>query len=278
MRVIGLMCAWACEDWINQAIKNHLLICDEIYVNISSHHHLFNKFRDETRLRVNQELRKDSKKIRMIEGSGVSKRDDIAGVAKARILNRMIYESKAKPGDIFMICDSDEFYSLKAVVQLNDWFRRDNWLKLMVRDRMFVLDGKWYVLTEHSRFFRFDKGFYFLPTQRPVPKPEANMIKTVLDDCPMFHYSMLVPIEYRKVFWQTDLACTNQTLLKSRLDWIDQIYLKWKPDNWELSMELAEKNKGITGNNGFWFHDGVKEGPSPRFLFEYKGEHYVDIK
>jgi hypothetical protein len=274
MRVIGLMCAWACEDWINPAIENHLRICDEIYVNISAHHHLFNKFRDKTRLYANKKW-EGNKDVKLMEGSGVNKRDDVAGVAKARILNRMIYESHAKPGDILMICDTDEFYNLKAVAELMRLFKQHDWEMLSVRDMMFVLKGNWYVLTEHNRFFRFDKGFYFLPTQRPVPAPAVKRI--VLNDCPMYHYSMLVPMEYRKVFWQMDLACTNRSKLKSRLDWIDRIYLKWEPDNLVKCRALARKNQDITGNYGFWFHGEVKEKPEPPYLFEYSGEHFINV-
>ena len=189
MRVVGFLCAWGNANIISSTIENHLKICDELIVCVSAHHPAFFKFEDNT-LEI---VKAHNIKILQVDPpSGVMSCDHF----KCRILNQMIEQTGVGKDDIIMISDVDEFYDDNFISELKNEFNTPGWDLLEVEDMFFVVNMDWYVRSTHYRFFRLADNPIFQPTQRMTPAPQN--IKKVGRDNPMFHYSMLMDMDYKR--------------------------------------------------------------------------------
>jgi hypothetical protein len=272
-KVIGLMTAWAAADWIVPAIHNHLKICDRILVYIGPFHRDFKKFdiHLETFETARDEFYNNSRVIFLLPNQHVG--TDGNEAFKCSILLKMLRSGIVSCGDIAMICDVDEFYDDNAIAELQEEFLKEDWDQLNVVSRFFCINMGWYVRSDHPRFFQVNSdAFHFVPTQKPIPLRKS--VKMVLENNPMFHYSMLMGLEFKRVHWQTEKINFHP----NKLRWLDELYAHYDPNDIELCKALGEKNKEYFGCMGFWLKDTVQAPADPPYLFKYEGEHPSEIE
>ena len=264
MKVIGFHTSWGCSEWAVRSLYNHLRICDEILVSVQAHDEIMVPFGDDTYERIAIEFANDERVKIIPEVFG---RGNINTV-KCLILNEML--TYVAPGDVVMLCDADEFYDDNSIKEIQSEIDGD-WDMLRVYDRFFCINMNYYVGGSHGRFWRIKSNAKFYPTQNLVPVP-VN-VKTILEDNPMFHYSMLQSMERRIAYWTSDSARDSV-----QIEWIKNIYNKWNPEGTlDEIRDMAEKNYQLTGNRGFWFNSGVREHET-EYLFRYNGQHPEEIE
>lgn len=271
MRVLGLMTAWASELWIGKAIQNHLKICNQIAVGVAPFRQNLLSLRDNT-LQIAQDIEhmfpQRVKVIDVPQGSSRSSHQS----HKARVLNKMLSALAPDVGDVIMICDVDEFYDDTSIARLKDHFTRagQEWDALEVRARFFFINMYWYQFSKHMRFFLVNSSeFKFFPTQRPMPK--RRRVKQLLGKAPMFHYSMLAPIEYKKQQWLSE-----RPPAKRKAEWLEKVYRHWNPNNVNLCNRLAPINKDLLGHHGLWVTLG--HPPAAPYLYRYDGQHPREVE
>jgi hypothetical protein len=267
------MTAWAAADWIVPVIYNHLKICDKILVYIGPFHPDFERFDKgkETLKAARQEFYNNSRVIFL--DAEVPRKTTGNEYFKCGVLLKMLQSGIVRRGDIAMICDVDEFYDDNAIAELQEEFLKEDWDQLDVCSRFFCINMSWFVKSDHPRFFRVNSNdFHFIPTQKPIPLRKS--VKMVLHDNPMFHYSMLMGLDFKRVHWQTEKINYHA----NKLRWLDELYAKYDPENIDLCKIFAEQNRGYFGRKGFWLKDSVQESPDPPYLFHYDGEHPAEIE
>ncbi len=253
MAVIGMCTAWGNSDLAIRALRNHLKICDQILVSVEAHSKSLVKYEDDTLEKV-MEFAKE-KPVKVIPFMGVAKTCNNPDTAKPPILNYML--RFVNNGDIVMMCDSDEFYSDEAISEIKEHFKQTDWDFTRIHDMFFVKDTEHYVKGSHGRFWRIKQGSEFHPTQNIYPPPVIT--RTILEDNPMCHLSLLVNEEMRRDYWESE----GKTL---QVEWWDKVYLPWNVDG--DNEHLIHKNYTLTGNKGIWMNSGVEEGPKPSCVFE----------
>lgn len=269
-KVIGLMTAWAAPEWIVPAIYNHLKICDKIVVCIVPFHKLFIQFDPAYRTLeiVKREFYTNSRVIFVNSFQKEPVKTLGNEQFKCNILNMMLKLGVTHYNDILMICDVDEFYDHNAIAELQEEFLKEDWDQLDVKSRFFCINMEWYVASDHPRFIRVNsRDFYFKPTQKPVPLRQA--VKIVLQDHPMFHYSMLMGLDFKRVHWQTEKINYHA----DKLRWLDEVYALWNQNDPELCERLSTVNEKFFGVHGFW----LKKTAKP-FLARYRGHHPDEIE
>lgn len=252
MATIGMYTTWGNADMSIKALKNHLKICDKIFVSIEAHSLALEKYADSSYDDI-VEFSKDNP-IKIIPPLGVAKEYNHPDSAKCAILNYML--RFVTPGDVLMLCDSDEFYSTDAIEEIKEHIKKTDWDFMRIHDMFFCINLDWYVKGSHGRFWRMKPGTRFFPTQNVFPAPVIT--RMILKDNPMFHLSMLIGEGQRRDFWVSEKQ-DNKVL------WLDNIYTKW--DLHGDNSKLAWKNYSITGNHGFWMNTGVEEAEKPTYLF-----------
>jgi hypothetical protein len=264
MKTVGLFTGWGCEEFAVRAIENHLRICDTMLVSIQEHDDSMLEFGDSTYERVAIEFANDPRVKIIPKVFGRGRIDSV----KCMILNEML--SYVSTGDIVMLCDADEFYDEGAIAEIKKALTEDDWDMLRVKDRFFCFNMDWYVGSSHGRFIRVKHGSKFYPTQQYIPAP--NNVKTILEDNPMFHYSMLMNPEYRRVFWEDEGK-------HHMVSWLNNIYMRWDLNaNLGDMRKLAEANYIITGTKGFWFNKNVDEDEHAPYLYRFEGRHPDEIE
>jgi hypothetical protein len=272
-KVIGLMTAWAAEDWIVPAINNHLKICDEMIIASVPFHPKFVALDPMAKtLEKLTDTFYSNKKITIMPFRACKASDGNESF-KCEILNRMLQVQLPDQGDILMICDVDEFYDDLAIAELQEEFLKNDWDRLDVCSRFFCINMQWHVNSDHPRFIKYnDRRFYFKPTQNPVPY--RKFIKKILSENPMFHYSMLMSLAFKRTHWETEKINFN----RKKLQWLNELYANYDPTNIERCKALGEKNKQYFGRKGFWLKNTVVESPDPPYLFQYTGPHPIEIE
>ena len=260
MRVIGIFTAWGCEDWAPLAIQNHLKICDEIYVAIEPHCEELRRFKDNTFERI-VEITDD--RIKFLPKVGINNNPI---VTKCDMLNLVL--EFCEVGDILMLCDSDEFYDDGAVVEIQSVLDTE-WDMLRVKDRFFCINFDWYVGGSHGRFWKIKTGARFYPSQHMMPDP--IVVPTILENHPMFHYSMLTNPAMREVYWEAYGR-------NMQAEWQREVYMEWDLNATPEEMaKMAFKCYQISGVNSFWFNKGnIEQDYEPPYLLEFHGEHPVE--
>ena len=266
MKIIGLLTAWACEDWIEYSIKQALEIVDELIISIGPYNKFFKKIADKT---LNIALKyKDNNKIKFVPTVYITKElRRTYSRNRCATLNQMLKKSdNNKEGNVIWLLDADEFFSQKAIKIIENFLTYQDFDSISLKTRFFCIDLNHYIELYHKRIFKIkDSKMYFTPTQKINPKSQIKI--RLLDNEPMFHYSLLTGEQIRCIFWFGEDAY-------DRLIWYYKIYKKY-----DISDEIYwfKKNEVITRNFGFWFHTHVKEKDG-RGLFEYNGKHPIIIE
>lgn len=269
MRTIGLFTGWACKDWVNLAIQNHLRIVDELHVMIAAHNARFQEI-DDGSLAIAKEKWKFNKIVTFYEPTiQITASCDRT---KCALLNQMLLAAAPEPGDIVMICDSDEFYDDAAIKEIQDKFDGFKWDSLLLEAMYFVINMQWYLKQDGlQRLFRVrpvegwrkDK-FYFKPTQKPIPRAVDKQV--LLRSNPMFHYSLLSPIKYKKIHWSTENGADP-----TKMPWLEEIYAKWNPEDHKLCNELVARNP--TRGDYFYVNNDMGSPKVAPYMYRYDGVH-----
>lgn len=265
MKVIGLLTAWASEDWIVPCVRNAMTYVDELRVCVAYHHPDMADMEDDTEKLV-RGLTAGYSNVRVYGGMCNNDYNTMPDVAKCRILNAMLRGHTV--GDVAMICDVDEFYDEAGAKEIREFAESDHDMGV-VQARYFAVDYKHCVInTDMPRLFRIVPGFSFSPTQRPNPTPKSPHTLQNL----MFHYSLFTNPELRRRYWRYS-PIGNPAKQKMKQDWFDQIYLKWDLNDEERMMT---ENERLTGNHGFWLQNDMVEKEGGGLLI-YDGPHPLGI-
>lgn len=260
MKIIGLLTAWASEDWIECSIQQALDLVDELIISIGAHNKYFKMIEDKTEEKVQKYL--TNKKIKVVQAvSGPSNDPD---KNKCTTLNRMLHISdNIEIGNLIWILDLDEFYSKNAIDEINLFIRTNSdFDEIQFVSYYFCINLDYYIISHLNRIFKIkQKDIYFTPTQ--ILNPKCVKTVTLLENNPMFHYSLLTGEQLRAIYWlSTDKF--------ERLIWYMKIYKKYNPLKGEYWMK---KNQELNGIYGFWFHNIDIIENNGHGLFRYHGKH-----
>ena len=260
MKIIGLLTAWASEDWIEYSIQQALDLVDELIISIGAHNKYFKMIEDKTDEKAKKYL--TNKKIKVVQAvSGPSNDPD---KNKCATLNRMLHVSEnIEIGNLIWILDVDEFYSKNAIDEINLFIKTNNdFDEIQFFSYYFCINLEYYITSHLNRIFKIKQNdIYFTPTQ--ILNPKCVKTVTLLENNPMFHYSLLTGEQLRAIYWlSTDKF--------ERLIWYMKIYKKYDPLKGEY---WIKKNQELNGIYGFWFHDIDIIENNGHGLFRYYGKH-----
>lgn len=245
-RLIGLCSAWCAEDWIVPFLQNSLEYLDELLIHVNYFHPDFKRLEDNTS-KVVSEFAKTEKKIRILEAGANNDPSVPPDVFRCKILNRMIQNFRPGTGDVLVISDVDELYDKEGMNEIHTFLNSSYDLGI-VHGLYFCVNMDWFVEnTDMWRFFRFVPGFYFVPAQNPRPIPKVRYTFK----SKMFHYSMLINPEMKRVYWRHS-PVGDRIVQDRKLRWHEEIYMKWDPIHEEIGLA---KNRSLTGSKGFWLTD-----------------------
>ncbi|MHA1491063.1 MAG: class I SAM-dependent methyltransferase [Promethearchaeota archaeon] len=259
MKIIGLLTAWASEDWIGFSIKQALELVDELIISIGPHNKYFKEIEDKTLEISKQYFNHNKVKVVKTVCNSFNNPDQ----NKCATLNRMLKESEnIEIGNIIWILDVDEFYSDKAIKEIKSFLNSNyNYDQIRFLSFYFCINFKYYFKSYLIRIFKINsKNIYFTPTQKFHPKPKKTI--TLLENDPLFHYSLLTGEQLRGIYW------LSMDKFK-RLIWYMKIYKNYDPKNEKYWMI---KNQELTGNYRFWFQSNAIE-KTGKGLFKYDGTH-----
>lgn len=260
MKIVGLLTAWASEDWIQYSIEQALELVDELIISIGPYNEYYKKIKDKTLI-----LAKKYENYKNVKIMGsVCKTNNTRKKNRCETLNEMLKLSEnIEEGNLIWILDCDEFYSEEAKEEIFNFIEEnEDFEGIKFADRFFCLNFDYYIPALHYRIKKIkSKNPYFTPTQKLNPRPKK--ISILLKDNPMFHYSMLVGEPLRVILWLLDDEY-------DRCLWYKKIYQKYNPQNEEF---YWKKNKKITGNYGFWHTQENVRGQSIKGILKYNGKH-----
>ncbi len=260
MKIIGLLTAWACEDWIEISIKQALDLVDELIIAIGAYDKYFQRIEDKTYDIARKYLNhKKIKVVSIVRNPALSRKQN-----RAETFNHMLKASEnIKKGNLLWILDVDEFYSKESIEEIMDYIESNkDFDEIKVVARFFCINLNYYILFTHGRILKItDDNPYFTPTQKINPRPKK--IITLLHENPMFHYSMLTGEQLKGILWLLDDFIY-------KFMWYRKIYNNYDPQNEEIWMQ---KNQELTGNFGFWItkEDAIEK--NGHGLFHYNEKH-----
>jgi len=265
-KVIGLICAWGCRDWIGLALRQAVEYCDEVIVNISSHSPALDKYDDGT-----YNIAKNFSGIKLFHTPVYDSRwKSHHSIVKARLLNEMVeYAYNRADGNWIWTLDADEFYHRGFANFIREFIENvdDEIDTIELECKMFYINAHYYLVGSHKRLFRIrqnniNSGIYFVPTQRWAFERKSVLIKGK----PLHHYSMLLNPWMKRDFWKTEYPDRNQD---KKVKWLDEIY-----KNFDLSDQdkWIRKNEQLFGIKSPWFADSFKPDENGR-LYEMGGRH-----
>uniref|UniRef100_A0A6M3IXZ2 Glycosyltransferase 2-like domain-containing protein n=1 Tax=viral metagenome TaxID=1070528 RepID=A0A6M3IXZ2_9ZZZZ len=260
--IIGLLCVWGCEDWIEPALKQAVEYCDEVLVNVSSHTLTMDIYEDRTK-----DVVMDFKNITIVEIPFIQSHH---ASVKPFVLNKMMSYSKYfEIGNWIWILDVDEYFTEKTVDFVKGIIEEPtDFNQIWFEEKFFYINMQLYLEADHRRIYKIeednlDPNFRFVPAQNWCTKERRTLI--VPRDIGMFHYGTLTNPYMRQDFWLSEYQHQSQMW---KFDWHREIFMNYDLNNQEYWLN---KNKELTGCYSPW-HDsdyGTNDGK----LFEYNGEH-----
>jgi len=261
-KLIGVLTGWACEEWIEPAIKQAIKYCDEVFVCIGAHSDNLLKFEDRT-----AEIAYKYKDI--VRFLKVNSRSHHA-IIKAGILNFALKEAKYNDiGNWVWILDSDEFYdnfTYKFIkFCLTDIKNRNLDVSCMSFDsKYFYINMYKYILSCHDRVFKItSEKDYFRPTQSWTAPGRRVRIR---DKFNMFHYGMCTDHFVKEEQWKSEYPGTQQN---HKVEWLNKIF-----KNYDLNDEdyWIQKNYELSGTKGPFIVNEFSPDENGR-LYTYNGKH-----
>ena len=259
-KIIGLLNAWYSERWIAAAIEQAIQYCDEVIVAVGAHSKSLAELKD----RTYEIAAKYKDRVTLLSSSMKQFHDK----SKADTLNRMLAVSKfRKAGNWIWILDVDEFYFDCTYQDILQVIASGGYNHIRLEEKFFFINMTRYLLCSHGRLFRIvQPNSHFQPTQRWTgPMDKQYVIKRDDQERGMFHYSLLVDIEYRRRMWSTERSYGQPHLLK----WLKEIYIPYDLDNEE---HWITKNQRLFGLKSPYVGPLSKPNADGK-LFVYNGKH-----
>jgi hypothetical protein len=186
--------------------------------------------------------------------------------AKASILNTMLGESKHfNAGNWIWILDVDEFYPENSFKKIKEIIERQEFDRIRVRAKFFLINMKHYLESSHGRLFKIKEGEMnkFKPSQQW--QGGGKIFIMPIEDG-MFHYCLLTNPDQRREQWKTEYPGKSQA---NKTSWLDNIYLNYDLENEEY---WINKNKELFGIKSPFFTDVFSPDKDGK-LFRYEGRH-----
>jgi len=266
-KIIGLLVAWAAEDFITPALKQASEYCDEVLVNISAHSQALNKFKDLTEDKtVDFLMTHDKNNVKLVDMKNLRMTNH--STSKAAIFNAMLGKSQYfEKNNWIWTLDVDEFYPVESYKYIRSVIDDKDcpFNQIEVGERFFYIDMKHYMKGSHNRLFKIeDKNQCFIPTQQWSAKFKS--ILKLQSEKYMFHYSMLLNPFSKIDFWKTEYPSMEQA---NKIKWIETIYKNYELGDEHFWLRLNEKLFGIYSP---WFSDSFTPNVDGT-LFIYDGVH-----
>lgn len=259
-KIIGLVNAWYSERWIAATIEQALQYCDEVIVAIGAHSKSLSSLKDKTYEIASQY--KD--RVVLLDSSMLQFHDR----SKADTLNRMLAASKFRQrGNWIWILDVDEFYFDCTYQEILQAISSGLYNHIRIEEKFFFINMTRYLLCSHGRLFRIEQSnSHFQPTQRWTgPLNKQYIVKRDAKEHGMFHYSLLVNLEYRRRMWATERRYGQPHLLC----WLKEIYIPYNLDDEETWITKNEQLFGLRSP----YVGPLSKPNSDGKLFVYDGNH-----
>ncbi len=271
MVIVGMMPVYEEADWVKYAVEGIIDFVDELVIAEGyqgpAWHFGSCRSKDGT-IDILEKLARKYDKITLTQ---CQPRGHVLR-GKAATHNHVLKVSKRiKDADWYMICDADEFYTEKQKESLlRDLVNTEFDLNL-VNAMMFFYNFKFFISQSLGRFIRVIDGMFFKPGQfpyyangKPYNDNSSKDSTKLLSNAPMYHYSF-VKRPSQEIKRRIMEYCATQRE-RYVFDWIEQVFLRWSPEN---SEEIYSLNKKLFNGDGIFF-DGAGDNQK---LKEYKGEH-----
>lgn len=255
-KIIGLIVAWAAEDFIEPCIAQGLEYCDEVHVCIAPHSEEMKKFKDST----DEIVDRYRNSVNIVKLDGVKNHSQV----KAAILNSMLDMSKIFHVDNWIwTLDVDEFYPHISFENVKLLIEGNICDQIGFEEFYFYINMQHCLVGNHNRLFKIkesnlDRKFRFLPTQYWQGSKCINYIP--LRAGGMFHYGMLTNPFAKDAFWRTEYEEKEQS---NKVTWLNEIY-----KNYDLSDEnrWIEENERLFGIKSPWFSDSFLPGEDNKLI------------
>lgn len=264
MKIIGLLTAWAAEDWIRISIEQAINICDEVIVCVAGYTPPLKALEDKT-----YEICKEYKdRITLVDFEYVG--GTITEV-RSMVLNTMLSQSKLYGvGNWVWMLDFDEFFSDECLSRIHWAITQEKFNRIYFNEKFFYINMQHYLKGGHYRLFRINSlGNKFKPLQAWTG-PVKSTYEVPFNEG-MFHYSMLTNTETHRARWKTEYETHRQ---EDKVKWLDEIYYKFDLTD---QVKMVELNKNLFGVRSPWMNKGFKPTDSG-LLFEYGGKHPTIIE
>lgn len=263
-RLIVVTPIWGRERFVRPSLTQSVeLFGGEVYTTVQCMHPRLEEFED-----YSEELaRQTSEALEDVNYVETEIDDSLTWSANmAYTLNQLLSEARPREDDLVMLGDVDEFYTPSNVREIADYIE-DNpeFVSLRFASRFVCPDMDHYVKHAHTRLHRFWKGRKFVPTSLFAPDEVTDVL---LEDEPMFHYSLAVDPDYKEAFWDIEFGPGLDKQEKKK-QWLNEVYRGYDPQNEDPH---KERNEQLTGVHGFWFNDDCGEAPGGGLL-ELAAEH-----
>ncbi|GAH51382.1 unnamed protein product [marine sediment metagenome] len=192
---------------------------------------------------------------------------------KAKTLTSMLNKAKLnRPGNWVLLCAADMLYTEQSIQQIRAAVQDVDMLEFTIPLFYFGIDFKHYLHIKGGAplLFKITENMRICPTEKPILADgtwysKSGYVKTILTDCPGFHYTWLKPRS--RIVQRLRMYSQQRGKAEYFMDWFNEIYLKWDDAKAE---ELYRKAKEITGHGGFHYWREEK-------LEIFKGEHPREV-
>jgi hypothetical protein len=266
-KIIGLITAFAAEDWIEPSIKQALNHCDEVIVSTGAYADNLEPFKDST----DEICQRYKDRIKIVDS--VKSGRHIG--SKAGTLNNMLKASKLREvGNWVWLFDVDEFFldselkDIKTII-----FKNTNYNTVITNEMLFFINTQKYLRTGINRG-RFNKissindsysGVNKWSGPRNVPLNYKGIGK--------FHYSFLKDSGFKMALHLTEYGKNPNNPSKAQADkvrWLNEIYLKYELDNEDY---WINKNQQMFGSREPYMKNTNFNPGRNGHLHTYLGDH-----
>lgn len=269
MRLIGISCAWGCDDWMLPFLSNATKFVDELWLAVSCSHPAFMAIEDNTQ-KTAEDFATHCPNLKLFKTPNITNPNVVFEGVRCGVLNGMVQAASPEKGDVVMIIDSDELYDDCGIRGVRDFLHNTQFDLGLVNGLNFCINMNHYVISPSMpRLFRVtDPKWKFQQTQRPVPPLKNKTMVSV-----MYHYQMLFNPAYKKLHWPLSQVY-NPKPGKIKKAWFEQIYMNWDVAHEEI---WKEKNNTLTGHLGFWHNSDFIEETNGG-LISFTGLHPEEIE
>jgi len=258
-KIIGLICAFAAEDWIELAIEQALEYTDDVILNIGA----YTKAVAQNEDRTLEKAMKYKKYVTFVDATVSGKH----WTSKAPTLNAMMHSSKYFDVDNWVwMFDVDEYYLKKEVDNMKANIFNSDYNCVQHNEKYFFINMRKYLTNVRKRMYKIsDLDNKFRPTNKWTG-PKSNIYYA--EGNGMFHYSMLCNMYAKLDLWKTE-RWSEPRENHPLVDWCNKIYFNFDLDDEEYWIEENAKLYGV--KTPYWIGD--MEADENGHLYDFNGSH-----